>query len=110
VVRWVLMAGEAPLPLLLVAQAMHALTFGAAHLGAMHFMARALPAQWAATGQSLYSATVSGIGFGLVMAVSGTLYEAFGTGAYLVMAALAGAGAVAAVALGRIWHGERLAG
>jgi PPP family 3-phenylpropionic acid transporter len=110
VVRWGLMAGEAPLALLLVAQAMHALTFGAAHLGAMHFMARALPPEWAATGQSLYSATVSGIGFGLVMAVSGKLYGAFGAGAYLVMATLAGLGAVAAIALGRRWHGERLAG
>jgi PPP family 3-phenylpropionic acid transporter len=110
VLRWALMAGEAPLPLLLVAQAMHALTFGAAHLGAMHFMARALPVQWAATGQSLYSATVSGIGFGLVMAASGKLYGALGAGSYLVMAALAGTGAVAAICLGRVWHGERLAG
>jgi MFS transporter, PPP family, 3-phenylpropionic acid transporter len=108
-VRWGLMAGEIPLALLIVAQAMHALTFGAAHLGAMHFMARALPAEWSATGQSLYAATVSGIGFGLVMAFSGKLYGAFGTGAYLVMAAIAGLGAVAGIALGRLWDGERLA-
>jgi len=110
VLRWSLMAAAVSLPLLLLAQALHALTFGAAHLGAMHFMARALPAQWSATGQSLYAATVSGIGFGLVMAASGTLYAAFGAGAYWVMAALAGSGAVASVALGRIWRGEVLAG
>jgi len=104
------MAGAVSLPLLLAVQLLHALTFGAAHLGAMHFMARALPAQWSATGQSLYAATVSGIGFGLVMAASGTLYAAFGAGAYLAMAALAGSGAVAGIALGRIWRGEVLAG
>jgi PPP family 3-phenylpropionic acid transporter len=108
-VRWGVMAGEIPLALLIVAQAMHALTFGAAHLGAMHFMARALPAEWSATGQSIYAAVVSGIGFGLVMAFSGKLYGAFGTGAYLVMAAIAGLGAGAGIALGRVWHGERLA-
>jgi len=108
--RWTLMAGAVSLPLLLAVQLLHALTFGAAHLGAMHFMARALPAGWAATGQSLYAATVSGLGFGLVMAVSGKLYGAFGAGAYLVMAALAGLGAVAGIVLGRAWHGERLAG
>jgi MFS transporter, PPP family, 3-phenylpropionic acid transporter len=108
-VRWGVMSLELPLALLVVAQAMHALTFGAAHLGAMHFMARALPAEWSATGQSLYAATVSGIGFGLVMAFSGGLYGAFGAGAYVVMAAIAGLGALAGVALGRVWHGERLA-
>ncbi len=109
VLRWSLMAGAASLPLLLFAQALHALTFGAAHLGAMHFMARSLPAEWSATGQSLYAAIVSGIGFGLVMAASGELYGAFGAGSYLVMAALAGFGVVAGLALGRSWRGEILA-
>lgn len=108
IVRWSLMVGAVSLPPLLVAQALHALTFGAAHLGAMHFMARALPAEWSATGQSLYSAAVSGIGFGVVMAASGTLYAALGADAYLVMAALAGLGAAAGFTLSRCWHGGRL--
>jgi MFS transporter, PPP family, 3-phenylpropionic acid transporter len=108
IVRWSLMAGALSLPPLLIAQALHALTFGAAHLGAMHFMARALPAEWSATGQSLYSATVSGIGFGVVMAFSGTLYGALGGGAYLVMAGIAGLGAAAGFALSRCWQGGLL--
>jgi MFS transporter, PPP family, 3-phenylpropionic acid transporter len=107
VARWSVMAFAVSLPPLLVAQALHAFTFGAAHLGAMHFMTRALPAEWAATGQSLYSATVSGLGFGVVMAFSGTLYAALGAGAYLVMAGLAGLGAAAGFTLSG-WHGGRL--
>lgn len=110
VVRWGLTAGAIALPSLLALQVLHALTFGAAHLAAMHFMARALPPELSATGQSLYSATVSGIGFGLVMAGSGPLYAAFGADSYLGMAALAGCGALAAWQLGRKWHGERLSG
>jgi PPP family 3-phenylpropionic acid transporter len=108
VLRWTLMGGDVSLPLLLAVQLLHALTFGAAHLGAMHFMARALPEEWSATGQSLYSATVSGLGFGLVMAVSGQLYAALGANSYLVMAVIAAIGALAALMLDRRWHGERL--
>jgi hypothetical protein len=74
----------------------------------MHLMARALPEEWSSTGQSLYSATVSGIGFGLVMAISGQLYAALGANAYLVMAGIAAIGALAGVVLDRRWHGERL--
>jgi PPP family 3-phenylpropionic acid transporter len=102
------MGGDVSLPLLLAVQLLHALTFGAAHLGAMHFMARALPEEWSATGQSLYSATVSGLGFGLVMAVSGQLYAALGANSYLVMAVIAAIGALAALMLDRRWHAERL--
>jgi PPP family 3-phenylpropionic acid transporter len=106
--RWSLMAGAVSLPLLLAVQLLHALTFGAAHLGAMHFMARALPEEWSSTGQSLYSATVSGIGFGLVMAISGQLYSGLGANSYLVMAGIAAVGALAGIMLDRRWHGERL--
>src|SRR5260221_6069924 len=108
VLRWSLMAGAVSLPLLLAVQLLHALTFGAAHLGAMHFMARALPEEWSSTGQSLYSATVSGIGFGLVMAISGQLYAALGANAYLVMAGIAAIGAPPGVVLYPRWHGEKL--
>jgi PPP family 3-phenylpropionic acid transporter len=108
VVRWSLMAAAVSLPLLLAVQLLHALTFGAAHLGAMHFMARALPEEWSSTGQSLYSATVSGIGFGLVMAISGQLYAVLGANSYLVMAGIAAIGALAGLMLDRRWHGEQL--
>jgi PPP family 3-phenylpropionic acid transporter len=108
VVRWSLMAAAVSLPLLLAVQLLHALTFGAAHLGAMHFMARALPEEWSSTGQSLYSATVSGIGFGLVMAISGQLYAVLGANSYVVMAGIAAIGALAGLMLDRRWHGEQL--
>ena len=50
----------------------------------------------------------SGLGFGLVMAVSGQLYAALGANSYLVMAVIAAIGALAALMLDRRWHGERL--
>jgi PPP family 3-phenylpropionic acid transporter len=108
IVRWGLTAEAVQLPALLALQLLHALTFGAAHLAAMHFLARALPPELSATGQSLYSVIVSGIGSGLVMALSGRLYAAFGAEAYLGMAALGGLGALAGWRLDKAWNGGKL--
>src|SRR3546814_8893414 len=44
VVRWTLLAASTDLAVLFAAQALHAFTFGAAHLGAIAFIARAAPA------------------------------------------------------------------
>jgi PPP family 3-phenylpropionic acid transporter len=108
IVRWGLTAEAVQLPALLALQLLHALTFGAAHLAAMHFLARTLPPALSATGQSLYSVTVAGLGSGLVMAASGRLYAASGAGAYLAMAALAGLGALAGWRLEQSWNGGKL--
>lgn len=101
VLRWTVIAATGALPFLVAAQLLHAFTFGAAHLGAMHYLSRHLPAEHAATGQTLYAASVSGLGFGLVTIAAGSLYAAIGGGAYLAMAAIALAGAVAAVFIDR---------
>jgi PPP family 3-phenylpropionic acid transporter len=73
-------------------QLLHALTFGASHLGAMHFMARLVPPGAAASAQSLYSALSAGFGSGLVMLAAGSLYAAYGGAAYPFMALLSAAG------------------
>lgn len=91
-VRWSL-AGFVPvLAAAAVLQLLHAGTFGATHLGAMHFMARTVPPGAAASAQSLYSAASAGLGSGLVMLIAGALYAAYGGHAYLFMAALSGLG------------------
>ncbi len=92
VVRWTLTGFAAGVPALALLQLLHGLTFGAAHLGAMHFLARSLPAGQAATAQALY-ATVVGVGQGLLMLLAGVLYGVLGGRAFLAMAAVAAAGA-----------------
>ncbi len=44
IVRWVSMSFDPPLAALVGLQVLHAFTFGATHLGAMHFIADAVPA------------------------------------------------------------------
>src|SRR5262249_60206403 len=51
VVRWSAMAFDPPLALLVPLQCLHPLSFGATHLGALGFVARAAPAELGATAQ-----------------------------------------------------------
>jgi len=107
-IRWTVLANTEWLPALVVVQVLHAFTFGAAHLGAIHFIARAIPAQLSATAQSVYAAAVTGIASGGSMFVSGLLYGAVGGQAYYAMAALGAAGAVCAAALPRMKDGPAI--
>jgi PPP family 3-phenylpropionic acid transporter len=101
IVRWSLMGVMPGLAAAAVLQLLHALTFGASHLGAMHFMAKSVPPGAAASAQSLYAALSAGLGSGLVMLVAGALYAAYGGQAYPFMALLSAAGLVGVWRLGR---------
>jgi len=102
--RWGMMALDPPLWLLFPLQTLHALTFGAAHLGAIHFIARAVPEKASATGQGLYSAFAMGIVMGAMTTLSGTLYESFAGKSYMVMAALSFASLLGALLLRHRWR------
>ncbi|MBI4182759.1 MAG: MFS transporter [Proteobacteria bacterium] len=106
--RWTLAATGTGLPLLAVVQALHALSFGATHLGAMHFLARAVPPRLAATAQGVYGALAAGGAGALALMLAGALYAAVGAGAFHAMAALALAGTIGACALVRRWDGKTL--
>lgn len=100
-VRWLGTGLTDALPALMVLQLLHALTFGAAHLGAVHFIARRMDPSISATAQGLYSAIVMGLGMGVMGLVSGQLYAAYAGDAFYVMAGLAGLGGVIAFSLRR---------
>jgi PPP family 3-phenylpropionic acid transporter len=91
VLRWTLMAGTSALPVLVLTQLLHALTFGAQHLAAMHLLPRLVPPEQAGTAQALHSALGVGLLMGVMTLASGPLYAAFGGGVFLLMAALCAA-------------------
>lgn len=95
--RWLAMAFDPPAAALPILQCMHALSFGATHLGAIAFMGRAAPPGLAATAQG-YLALAQGVAMAAAMGLSGLLYDAYGAGAYGGMAAAAGLGAAFALA------------
>ena len=66
---------------------LHAFSFGAAHLAAIHFLTHAVPEDRAATAQGIYAAAVAGLAMGLATIASGPLYRVFGAESYAAMAA-----------------------
>lgn len=103
--RWGVMAIDPPLWATALLQTLHAMSFGAAHLAAIHFLTHAVPEDRAATAQGLYAAIVAGLVLGTVTVASGPLYRTFAGGAYGAMAVLALIGAVCAYRLMRRWRG-----
>ena len=109
VVRWTGLALTDDPILLLGFQSLHALSFGAMHLGAMAFIQQAVPTRLSATGQALYASLSMGVAVGLTTMASGLVYEALGAYAFLVMTLLSLGSLAANVALRRVWRGEEIA-
>ena len=101
VMRWGAMAFDPPAILLPPLQCLHALSFGASHLGALGFIARTIPPKLGATAQG-YLAVALGLAMAASMALAGVLYARWGSLAYGAMAALAVAGGVCALAARRL--------
>lgn len=108
VVRWTLMSLSPPLLALIPLQTLHTLTYGASHLGAMHFISRAVPESAQGTAQALYATVAAGLLMGGATLVSGWLYARAGEHAYLAMAALAATGFAAALVVRARWNGGLL--
>ncbi|HEY4342956.1 MAG TPA: MFS transporter [Parvibaculum sp.] len=108
VFRWGITALSPPLWILFPLQTLHALTYCAAHLGALHFITIATPRSLAATGQSLYASLSAGVIMGGMTLAAGALYQTYGPHAYFLSA---GAGVVAffgTLMLGARWSGGTL--
>ena len=103
VLRWLVLASDPALPVLVVAQLLHGFTFGATHLGTVRFIAATVPDERTASAQGLFF-TLSGVAMAAATLASGPLYRHFGGEAFLAMAL------VAALAGGVLWAAYRQIG
>jgi PPP family 3-phenylpropionic acid transporter len=101
VIRWAAMAFDPSAGALIVLQILHAASFAATHIGAMAFLARAVPKELSATAQGTL-ATAGGILTASATGLSGLIYAASGSRAYLVMGAMAFVGGACALVAHRI--------
>lgn len=100
VIRWALMTQDPPLAGLVGLQLLHGFTYGAAHLAAIHFMARTIPDNLAGTAQAVYATVGTGAAMGAATLLAGIVKQEAGTqAAYAAMSILALAGLAAALAL-----------
>jgi PPP family 3-phenylpropionic acid transporter len=101
VVRWSIMALQPPQILLPALQCLHALSFGATHLGALGFVMRTAPDHLGATAQG-YLAVVNGVLMASATTLAGWLYAAYGGQTYGAMALMAGLGLLCAITADRL--------
>lgn len=97
VIRWGVMSFDPPTLALPFLQCLHALSFGATHLGTMQALSDLVPRHRGATAQGDFAA-IQGIVFAAEMSLSGILVETYGNFAYAAMAISAAIGG--AIALG----------
>jgi len=98
VARWAAMALSPNFGIQLLLQVLHALSYSATFVAALHLIGRKFSAQDGRVAQSLSAAAAGGFGVGVVMLFCGGLYSRMGAGAYLAMAGLSG---LAILAIGR---------
>jgi PPP family 3-phenylpropionic acid transporter len=87
--RWTLCAVSIAPPAMLLAQALHAFTFGAFHVAAVTHAHRLFGGARAASGQAIYGAATYGAGNVLGMALSGILHDRAGMSGLFAGAAAA---------------------
>lgn len=97
--RWLAMGFGPTGVVLWPLQALHALSFAAAHVGAMRLLYREAPESGAAMAQNIYAAMSTGLLMGAATLLSGVLYDAVGPRGYWAMAALALCGGALALLL-----------
>lgn len=96
VLRWIATALSTDLVVLIPAQALHAASFAAVHLAAMHYIRDRTPAELHASAQGIHTVVGGALLFGLVTPLAGWLYGHLAGGAFLAMAAVAAAGTLLA--------------
>lgn len=101
IVRWSLMALEPPLAALIPLQLLHGATYGASHIGAIHFIHERIEREKQGTAQSLYATMAAGVALACATLIGGWLYTGGGSLSYLAMVGISAISLVAAVWLVR---------
>jgi PPP family 3-phenylpropionic acid transporter len=104
-IRWALMVFDPPLALLAPLQVLHALSFGATHLGTMQYLSQNAPEGSRAAAQGDL-ATAHSLMMAAASALAGVLFGATGSLAYAAMAGLAVAGGGFAILAARLMRGD----
>jgi PPP family 3-phenylpropionic acid transporter len=109
IVRWGVMMTDPTGLWLWVLQIGHSFTFVAGHLGAIAFIAAAVPERYGATAQGAFMGLGGGILTAIAMVLSAILYPTLGGATYGLALAMSAAGLLATLVLSRVWRGRVLA-
>jgi MFS transporter, PPP family, 3-phenylpropionic acid transporter len=108
ILRWAVMGLDPGLSVLVPLQILHGLTYGASHIGAIHFIGKAVPLRAAGSAQALYATVAAGLAMGFATLIAGWLYTRYGGQSYFSMCIIAAVALAASLLLGRLWDGAEL--
>jgi PPP family 3-phenylpropionic acid transporter len=108
IVRWLALALEPSVAMLVPLQILHGITYGASHIGAIHFIRDAVPRETSASAQALYATVASGVAMGCATLIAGWFYASSGALSYVAMAGIAAISLAAALRLLNTWNGGAL--
>jgi PPP family 3-phenylpropionic acid transporter len=103
--RWLVMGFSPGLWLLVPLSLLHGITYGASHVGAIHFIHRSVPPHMQGGAQALYSTMAAGLAMGVATLIAGKIYAQSGGHAYLAMSAIAVLSLIAALRLKQLGPG-----
>ncbi len=109
VIRWFAMTFDPPLAVLVPLQVLHGLTYGATHIGAIHFIHETVPREKQGTAQALYATMASGVAMGCATLIAGWVYASGESLSYLAMVAISMISLAAALWLVKVRSGAALA-
>ncbi|MDI6797628.1 MAG: MFS transporter [Desulfatibacillaceae bacterium] len=99
VLRWILLASFAAWPVILAAQLLHALTYGAFHVASILYMEKLIPPQARTLGQAVNNAMTYGLGLSVGFLLTGLVYETSGPARAFQASAVAAAAGFAVFGL-----------
>lgn len=85
IIRWSIFPFVDGQPASFLLQILHGISFGAVHIGTMHFIMRSVPEDRIGSGQGV-GFVLGGLTMGLLLLTSGSLYDAFYANAFFAMA------------------------
>jgi MFS transporter, PPP family, 3-phenylpropionic acid transporter len=99
VVRWTILAFAPPLWVIFPLQALHTLTYAATFIASLELAQRYSTPRNASAAQAMNSALSGGVLSGVATFASGWLFDHYGAGGYVLMAAMSAAGLAGALRL-----------
>ena len=105
IVRWLVLATEPSLAVLVPLQLLHGITYGATHIGAMHLSMTPSHAISREARRRFMQQSSAGVAMGFTTLIAGYVYASSGALSYVAMAAIATVSLIAALRLVQMWNG-----
>lgn len=108
IVRWAILSQDPSIVWVFASQLLHAFTFGAVYLGALHLISRSVPDNLISTAMAINISLNSGVFMAVALIIAGNLYDDYGNQAYWFAVVMSAIGLIMGLGLKFIWNGDAI--